>query len=71
MSILNTSSTQRATVTAVFSNVLTALVAYIRQRRIYLTTVKELSRLSDRELRDLGIARHDIKRVSRQAAESA
>ena len=36
--------------------------------RAYRTTVNELSRMSDRELSDLGIARGDIAFVSRRAA---
>lgn len=36
--------------------------------RAYRTTVNELSRMSDRELSDLGISRGDIPFVSRRAA---
>lgn len=36
--------------------------------RAYRTTVNELSRMSDRELSDLGISRGDIAFVSRRAA---
>ncbi|ATN34181.1 DUF1127 domain-containing protein [Rhizobium sp. ACO-34A] len=35
--------------------------------RKYRQTVTELGRMTDRELRDLGIGREDIRRVARQA----
>lgn len=35
--------------------------------RKYRQTVTELGRMSDRELRDLGIGREDIRRVARHA----
>ncbi len=35
--------------------------------RKYRQTVNELGRMSDRELRDLGIGREDIRRVARRA----
>lgn len=35
--------------------------------RKYRQTVSELGRMSDRELRDLGIGREDIRRVARSA----
>ncbi len=35
--------------------------------RKYRQTVNELGRMSDRELRDLGIGREDIRRVARHA----
>jgi uncharacterized protein YjiS (DUF1127 family) len=37
----------------------------------YRENVRELSRLSDRELADLGISRADIDYVARASAESA
>ena len=39
-----------------------------RNWRRYRETVSELSRLSNRELADLGITRGDIRRVARKAA---
>lgn len=41
------------------------IVTIIRNRRRYRETVNELSRLSNRELSDLGITRGDIPRISR------
>lgn len=38
--------------------------------RRYRDSVRELSRLSDRELNDLGIGRADIHSLVRQSAES-
>ena len=38
--------------------------------RRYRDSVRELSRLSDRELNDLGIGRADIETVVRQSAQS-
>ncbi len=34
------------------------------QQRAYRSTVKELSKLTDRELRDIGLSRYDIHSVS-------
>ena len=40
----------------------------MRKNREFIRTCEELSRLSDRDLRDLGIARCDIVRIARDAA---
>jgi uncharacterized protein YjiS (DUF1127 family) len=45
------------------SIVLSSLRRWLRARE----TARQLSALSDRELSDIGIARHDIPRVARQA----
>ena len=42
---------------------------YLRERRAYWQTVRELSAYTDRELRDIGIDRADIEHIARQAAE--
>ncbi|GGC55888.1 DUF1127 domain-containing protein [Chelatococcus reniformis] len=42
------------------------IVAKIRNWRRYRETVNELSRLTDRELEDLGIARWDIPFVAKR-----
>jgi uncharacterized protein YjiS (DUF1127 family) len=44
--------------------ILSQIRAYVRYRE----TVRELSKLSDRELDDLGIVRFDIERLARNAA---
>jgi uncharacterized protein YjiS (DUF1127 family) len=40
----------------------------VERRRVYATTVKELSALSDRDLTDMGISRLGITDVAREAA---
>ena len=42
----------------------------IERRNVYNRTVAELTALSDRDLADLGVARHNIGRVAREAAYS-
>lgn len=42
--------------------------ASLARRAVYNQTVRELVILSDRELADLGITRHDIPAVAREAA---
>jgi uncharacterized protein YjiS (DUF1127 family) len=44
------------------SIVLSSLRRWLRARE----TARQLSALSDRELSDIGIARHDIRQVARQ-----
>ena len=46
----------------------TYILSNIRAYNLYRQTVHELSRLSDRELADLGIARSDIAHVARKSA---
>ena len=46
----------------------TSILSKIRAYALYRETVRELSRLSERELDDLGISRFQIARVARQAA---
>ena len=45
----------------------TYILSKIRAYKLYRQTVSELSKLSDRELADLGIARFDIARVAHKA----
>jgi uncharacterized protein YjiS (DUF1127 family) len=51
--------------------ILTSLTRFLRTRRVYWNTVQELSRYSDRELNDIGIARADIHEIARLAAQDA
>ena len=51
-----------------FKSLFTTIGQAIKARNAYHNTVWELSSLSDRDLKDLGISRSDIHRV---AAESA
>jgi len=43
---------------------LTSIVRFLREWRLYNRSVGELSRLGDRELADIGISRSDIARVA-------
>ncbi|MDK9697986.1 MAG: DUF1127 domain-containing protein [Siculibacillus sp.] len=40
----------------------------LRRIHLYRVTIAELSQLGDRELADLGIARHEIREVARRTA---
>lgn len=44
---------------------------WLNKQRSIRQTMRELSRLTDYELNDLGIARYDIPHIARQAAKSA
>ena len=44
------------------------LAEMLRRRAIYRTTFAELDALSDRDLNDLGLARHNIRTVAHDAA---
>ncbi len=46
---------------------LSIVLSSLRRWRRARETARQLSALSDRELSDIGIARHDIVRVARQA----
>ena len=48
---------------------LSHIVQVYRQWRRYNTTVRELSRLNDRELSDIGITRTDIPRAAWESSE--
>lgn len=41
------------------------------RRQVFLRTFRELEACSDRDLDDIGIARADIRRLAREASESA
>lgn len=43
---------------------LSQIMRFLRQWRRYNTSLRELSRLDDRELADMGISRSDIPRVA-------
>ncbi len=51
---------------SVFSN----LVRMVRSWRDYDRSVRELSRLGDRELADIGISRSDIQRIAWDGART-
>ena len=50
---------------------LTNLIRFLQRWRRYNRSLRELSRLSDRELADIGLTRGDIAAVSWCAAHSA
>ena len=49
---------------------LSHLIRLIRAWRRYDVSVRELSRLGDRELADIGVLRSDIPRIAREAARA-
>jgi uncharacterized protein YjiS (DUF1127 family) len=55
---------RRKEVTTMFASI----VRFVREWRRYNSSMRELSRLGDRELADIGISRSDIARVSWTAA---
>ena len=58
---------------AAFSGIFAALnklTEAIQRRRVYRTTVNELSALSDRDLSDLGLSRASIRRLAQSAANA-
>jgi uncharacterized protein YjiS (DUF1127 family) len=48
--------------------VVSFILQKIRAYRMYRDTVRELSRLSDRDLHDIGISRYDIDAVARESS---
>lgn len=46
----------------------TGITAALRQRQVYLNTLRELNNLSDRDLADLGIRRAAITEIAYEAA---
>ena len=44
------------------------MIENIARYRVYRTTIDELSSLSERELRDLGISRADVRGIAYKAA---
>jgi len=46
-----------------------SIVRFVRAWRRYNQSIRELSRLGDRELADIGISRSDIRRVAWSASD--
>ena len=49
---------------------LNKLTEAMQRRRVYRTTVNELSALSDRDLSDLGLSRASIRRLAQDASNA-
>ena len=60
-----------AALTAGARHVTRRLLAWFSEQRRYHETLRELSRLDDRQLDDIGIARRDIPSIARQSAAAA
>jgi uncharacterized protein YjiS (DUF1127 family) len=61
----------RSTQISLLSRVLSAkagIIAALRQRQVYLSTLRELNSLSDRDLADLGIHRAILGDIAHEAA---
>jgi uncharacterized protein YjiS (DUF1127 family) len=48
---------------------LSNVIAWLRRWRRYDVSIRELSRLGDRELADIGISRSDIARIAWESAD--
>ena len=59
---------QPAPVPSLIASFGSAVLHRLAQRRSYRVTRDELERLSDRELMDLGLSRHDIRTIAAQSA---
>lgn len=60
--------------TSVFSNFADlrgAIANRVDQHRTYSNTLRELESLTNRELNDLGLSRHSLKAIAREAAYGA
>lgn len=60
-------STKTISNTGMTFGLFNAIETYFANRAVYNKTVRELSRLSERELEDLGLNRADIHGVARQS----
>jgi uncharacterized protein YjiS (DUF1127 family) len=61
-------SADRASAATIGSDVMKALANKFGAWRRYRNSIRELSRLTDRELADLGLNRYDIETVARRSA---
>ena len=71
MAYVSSTTTQTSGIVGGIVNLYGAVVTELRNRRVYRTTLNELSTLSNRELDDLGITRYDIEQVAYDAAYKA
>ncbi len=68
MAYVNSSRAASFSLAERFSGNIAQVKAHLARRAVYNQTVRELLILSDRELADLVISRHDIPSVAREAA---
>ena len=66
MAYVNTSI--QSSVLSRISAATSGITAALRKRQVYLTTMRELNGLSDRDLSDLGIHRSMLTGIAREAA---
>lgn len=66
MAYVNTSI--QSSVLSRISAATSGIMAALRKRQVYLTTMRELNGLSDRDLSDLGIHRSMLNEIAREAA---
>ncbi len=71
MATFDTIHTHRPTLLSRVFPLMSRLQAAARERAVYAKTVRELDRLSDRELSDIGLGRSDIHDVARKTALGA
>lgn len=64
-------TTSRPVSTSFFAGLTAAFTERLASWRAYSATRDELSMLSDRDLADLGISRHDIRAIARESAYGA
>ena len=48
--------------------VINSFFKYLEMRKVYNRTYRELSRLNDKELNDIGLTRYDIAEIARESA---
>lgn len=68
MAYMNTSATASVGMMDRLTGAFALVKRTLHRRRVYMTTVRELMALSNRELADLGIHRADIARIAMEAA---
>ena len=69
MAYMNDSRALGASIFDRFAALRASVALTLKRRRVYRTTLTELSSLTDRDLADLGIARSQITAIARDAAE--
>lgn len=68
MAVMNENNIARHTINGRFGGFIGGVSARFAQYRTYRRTLDELESLTDRELADLGIARHALRAVAYRAA---